>query len=130
VKLGRPVKLLIGALTLWPFVYLVLFFAFSFASFFIMAGHAGGAEASHSAGAPIAFAVLFIAHLGTMLMMLALIAFYIVYLFKTDRVRQDKKALWAVVLFLGNMLAIPVFFWIYVWPDQWPRTAERDTPRA
>jgi hypothetical protein len=33
---------------------------------------------------------------------LDLIAVYIVFLFKTDRVPQDKKALWAAVLFRGT----------------------------
>jgi hypothetical protein len=60
--------------------------------------------------------------------MFGLIAFYIVFLFKTDRVPQDKKALWAAVIFLGNMVAMPVFFYFYVWPEQWPRTkAEAST---
>jgi hypothetical protein len=53
--------------------------------------------------------------------MFGLIAFYILFLFKTDRVPQDKKALWAAVLLLGNMLAMPVFFFLYVWPDEWPK---------
>jgi hypothetical protein len=26
--------------------------------------------------------------------------------------------LWAVVLFLGNMIAMPVFFYLYIWPDE------------
>jgi hypothetical protein len=45
---------------------------------------------------------------------MALIAFHIVYLFKTNRVPKDKKALWAAVIFLGNMVAIPVFWYLYV----------------
>ncbi len=37
------------------------------------------------------------------------------YLFKTDVVPQDKKALWAVVLFLGNMISMPIFWYLYIW---------------
>ena len=118
--LSRPIKLLVGVLTAWPFLYMFLFFAFVATSFVWFSGAPGGG-ASHPAGPPTAFLLLFAAHLGTMLLMFGLIAFYIVYLFKTDRVPQDKKALWAAVLFLGNMLAMPVFYYLYVWPDEWPR---------
>jgi len=44
-----------------------------------------------------------------------LVAVYIIYLFKTDHVAKDKKALWAVVLFLANLVAMPVFWFLYVW---------------
>src|SRR5688500_5030766 len=76
---------------------------------------------AHSSGVPVAFLVVFAAHFATILLTFGLIAFYIVYLFRTDRVPQDKKALWAVVLFFGAFLAMPVFFYLYVWPDAWPR---------
>ena len=45
----------------------------------------------------------------------AVLMSYIVYLFRTKHVRQDKKALWAVVLFLGNFVAMPIFWYHYVW---------------
>ncbi len=44
-----------------------------------------------------------------MALMLGLTVFYIVHVFRTDRVPADKKALWAVVLFLGNLLAMPFY---------------------
>jgi hypothetical protein len=119
VSLSRPVKLLIGFLTAWPFLYMLVFFVVVATSMLWMTRTP--ADGSHSSGPPAAFLVLFAAHLLTMVLMVGLIAFYIVYLFKTDRVSQDKKALWAAVLFLGNMLAMPVFFVLYVWPDEWPR---------
>jgi hypothetical protein len=118
--LSRPVKVVIGVLTAWPVLYIFLFFGFIVASMIWMSQlpKGGGADSS---GPPIAFLLLFAAHFATILLMFGLIAFYIVYLFKTDRVPQDKKALWAAVLFLGNMMAMPVFFYLYVWPEEWPR---------
>ena len=56
-------------------------------------------------------------------------SFYIFYIFRTDRIAADKKALWAVVIFLGNMIAMPVFFFIYVWPETWPRQPAPPTPK-
>jgi len=47
--------------------------------------------------------------------MLATLASYIVYLFKTKHVPKGKKALWAVVLFMGNIFAMPIFWYHYIW---------------
>jgi hypothetical protein len=55
-------------------------------------------------------------HLGVMLLMFVLITFYIVFLFKTDRVRNDMKALWAVAIFMGSIVAMPIFWYLYIWP--------------
>jgi hypothetical protein len=118
--LSRPIKIVVGVLTAWPVLYIFLFFAFIAGTMFWMSRSASGGG-PHSSGPPVAFLLLFAAHFATILLMFGLIAFYIVFLFKTDRVPQDKKALWAAVLFLGNMLAMPVFFYLYVWPDEWPR---------
>ena len=46
-----------------------------------------------------------------------LIAFYLVYLFRTDVVPRDKRALWAVVLILANLLATPFFWYHYMRPE-------------
>ena len=61
------------------------------------------------------FDFMFTIHMIMMLVIWGLIASYVVYLFKTDYVAKEKKALWAVVLFLGHMLAMPVFWYLYVW---------------
>lgn len=129
MTLSRPVKLVVGALSTWPFVYMFLFFGYMATSFFSIT-RTGGQTGEHSSGMPDMFVLIFAAHFGTILMMFGLLTFYIVYLFKTDRVSQDKKALWAAVLFLGNMIAMPVFFCIYIWPDKWPRKVKGESTKV
>ncbi|WP_159568540.1 hypothetical protein [Limnobacter sp. 130] len=63
----------------------------------------------------VKFELLFRLHLSTMALMVGLLIIYIVYLFRTEHVPKDKKALWAVVLFMGNIIAMPVFWFLYVW---------------
>ncbi len=77
-----------------------------------------------SAEPPIIMMVIFPLHFFTMFEIFVLIAIYIFYLFKTDVVPQDKKALWAVVLFLGNMISMPIFWYLYIWK----KLREKDTP--
>jgi len=114
MTLSRPIQLLVGAATLLPIVYMV---------YFIVSMSSSVATRN---GGPDDFDFLFRLHLGTMLLTFSLLIFYIVYLFRTARVPQDKKALWAVVLFMGNMFAMPVFWFIYVWRDPMPEAKSVD----
>jgi len=110
-------KLALGAATLWPLIYLFLFFAFfAFASVWITSGDA----AARGDRMRSLFGVFFASHVLTMIWIFVLVAIYIWMLFKTDRVPQDKKALWAVVLFLGNTFAMPVFWFLYIWREPQP----------
>jgi hypothetical protein len=76
-------------------------------------GQAMSQPQPHS-GVPLLFKIVVPLHL-TMLETILLLIIYVRYLFKTDRVAQDKKTLWAVVLFLGSMIAMPVFWYLYMW---------------
>ncbi len=66
---------------------------------------------------PIAFAVIFALHFLTMLFILALTIFYIVDIFRNNRVEKDKKALWAIVIFMGNAIAMPIYWYLYIWKE-------------
>jgi hypothetical protein len=52
-----------------------------------------------------------------MLWIFILLGIYVVNVFKNDHVSKDKKALWAVVLFLGNVIAMPVYWYLYIWKE-------------
>ena len=72
-----------------------------------------GAEGE--SGAPPLVLLIFPLHLLTMLIVMALMVFYIVNVFKNERVDKDQKVLWAVVLFMGNMIAMPVYWYLHIW---------------
>ena len=57
------------------------------------------------------FNLFFIIHGLVMLLMFSLMVFYVIYLFRTDRVEQQKKVLWAIVLFTGAPIAMPIFWY-------------------
>lgn len=63
------------------------------------------------------FPTVFVLHGITIFWIGALLVFYIRNVFKNDRVQKDKKALWAVVLFMGNMIAMPIYWYLYVWRE-------------
>jgi hypothetical protein len=98
-------KLVLAGLTAWGPFYLFLFFAFVTATVFVSEGHVG----------PL-FYVVFALHMLTILLGFLLIAAYVYDLFNNPRIQGDRKALWAVILFLGNYFAMPVYWWLYVRP--------------
>jgi len=32
-----------------------------------------------------------------------------------DLIDKDKKVLWAVVIFMGSMIAMPIYWYLYIW---------------
>jgi hypothetical protein len=41
--------------------------------------------------------------------------FYVVWLFRADRVSGWARLLWTLLLLFGNVWTLPAFFWIYIW---------------
>jgi hypothetical protein len=109
----KAAKIILGAATLWPILYLILFLAFVFSQVFLFS-HKGPPPSSALEGW---LYVLFALHFVTMIWLVALLITYIVNVFRNDRVPQHKKALWAVVLFLGNMIAMPLYWYLYIWRE-------------
>lgn len=119
--MSKGKAIVLAIFTAWPFLYMFLFMGTAFA--LMMSGFG---DEDHSSGPPAILLVIFALHFLTMLEIFVLLVIYIVHVFKTDRVPQDKKALWAVVLFLGNMIAMPVYWYLYIWKERRPSQAEPD----
>jgi hypothetical protein len=113
MSMSKPVKVLLGIATAWPLVYVGLFM-FAIFGMMILEFYAPTVSSDEM---PIWFFVLFAGYFLTFIWMMGLIVIYILHLFKTDRVPKDQKALWAVVIFLGNMLAMPVYWYLYIWRE-------------
>lgn len=105
---SRLGKVLVGVLTLLPIGHLIFFIWFVFSSVGAQPQSLGEQQ----------FHLLLKLQLGVMLLMLGLLAFYVTHLFRTNAVANDKKALWCVVLFFGNMFAMIVYWFLYIWPDK------------
>ena len=110
MTLSKPIKLVIAAATTWPLLYFLGFIVFMFS----MILKDFPASDSHP-GIPNAIKIVFLLHFLTILWIIGLQIFYFIYLFKTDRVAKDMKVLWAVILFIGNMFAMPIFWYLYIW---------------
>jgi hypothetical protein len=106
-------KLLLAVLTAWGPVYILLFFLVIAVTVLLSGGELGSL-----------FYVIFVVHMLTILLGFVLIAAYVYDAFHNPRIVGDRRALWAVVLFLGSLFAMPVYWWLYVRPEADRRPAQ------
>ena len=112
MRIGKPLAIVLAALTIWPLVYMLLFMGvFVIAAFTIFQQ----AQQHQPGPAPGFLPYIFIPHILTMLLMFALMAFYIVHVFKNPALKDDRRVLWAVVLFMGLPFSAPVYWWLFIW---------------
>jgi hypothetical protein len=41
----------------------------------------------------------------------------IIHIYKSKRVSKEQKNLWAALIFFGNILVFPVYWYLYVWRE-------------
>ena len=111
-EMQKPAKVVLGVATLWPIVYVFLFMAFFFSAIFF-----GPGPAEPGSGVQPLMALFVGVHLLTMALILGLTIFYIVNIFRNERVEKDKKALWAIVIFMGSAIAMPIYWYLYIWKE-------------
>lgn len=101
--MSKAKKILLGIATLWPILYMFIFFGLAFS--FI----------TNAANPEVVFGYLFGGHIFTMLLMVILLIIYIRDVFENDMVLETRKTLWTILLLFGNMIAMPIYWYIYIW---------------
>ncbi len=121
----RPAKVLLGIATLLPLLLLGLHFVL-FMGMFLSAATGHPPPGGDQGGPPPLFFALFGLTCLNMVVLVALLVFYMVDLFRNPRVPDNPRVLWAVVLFFGAPLAMPVYWFLYIWRE--PTLAEGEAP--
>lgn len=104
--MSRTNKIILGALTLWPIAYGFIFVGSIALQFgFVASG----------LKIVLPFALIILLHFLTMGLSVLLIGYYIYHVFQRDDIDQDRKLLWSLFLFVGNMIAMPIYWYLHVW---------------
>jgi len=99
--MSKPVAALLGIASVLPLVYLVYFI-----------WHVTSLEHTGLTR----FEALLTLHLASIaLIVLILMSVYLFMLYRSASVPQERRTLWAVVLFLANVFAFPVFWYLFLW---------------
>ncbi len=112
-------KVWLGIATIWPIAWMFIFMISMLTFFFSFAGRPGQPEPGPML---FLFPVIILLHFVTVFGTLALIIYYIFDIFKNERLEQNSKIMWTILLFLAGMLAMPIYWYLYVWRDA-PRGA-------
>jgi len=104
-------KTLLGVLTILPTLYLFTFIVF-FISMILTID-----KQPASSGMPTFFLAMMITHVLMMLLMICLITFYIVHAFNNQRIQQDKKVLWTILIFMGSFISMPIYWYLFILKD-------------
>ena len=91
----------------WPPVYMLLFFAL-----IIAAAIRGGGDPDNDLLLP--FGVLIGLHIATILLALGATVAYVVHAWRSPLVKRDERTLWILVLLLGGIVAMPVYWWLHL----------------
>lgn len=103
-------KILLGFLAIWPFFYMILFFSFIF--YMMFASFSGESEAF----TPLVL-IIFPLHFLTMIEIAVALTLYIIHAFKNKSFNSDKRLLWTVVIFMGNIISMPIYWYLFVWKE-------------
>ena len=109
---------LLGAATVWPFAYMVLFFGVILSMFaFVGSGQF-----------PFwVFACVFPLHFITIFLTLGLLVVYIMFVVNSTEFDSSQRTMWIVALFLGGWIAQLVAFIVFAWR---PWTAAHPRPTS
>lgn len=101
--------LVLAGLTLWPFIFPLLGLLFELL----------GLIPTTSSEVPLSFILLMGLLCLTAIEILALLVFYLNYLFLMTPLPLEHKLIWAIALVIGHVVVMPVFWYLFIWK---PRT--------
>jgi hypothetical protein len=94
----RALVALAGVASAWPLVYLVY-----------LVWLISSLETDAVAEPPLSL------HLFTLALVLTLVGAYLAMLYRSTLVPSGRRTFWALVLLIGNVFALPVFWYVFLW---------------
>ena len=111
----RWMKVALGLACHWFFIYLPVFFIFVFCMVFTSIAQVQNNNLSPAMGAGII--LLMLVHMASIFLMLGVAGLLIAHVIKHPALDTNMKVLWALLLGFMGILAMPIYFWIYIWPQ-------------
>ncbi|HEY6003425.1 MAG TPA: hypothetical protein VIV57_11175 [Anaeromyxobacter sp.] len=118
--MGTARKLLLGAATAWPLVYLAVFTRTLLEV--ALSGFTPPPELVD--GSLLLVAAQLAVHLGTLILIVTLGAWYVKDSFRSPHVPENRRVVWVVLNVVGGFLAQIPYWYLFVWrePEPLPTT--------
>lgn len=106
----KPTKLLLAFITLVPLAYVIFLFA---TLFFHITNLILGIPKRNVLME--LFDTLLIIHFGMMLWIVVLTIVYVVHIARNSSLKNEMKAVWVTAVCMGNVFAMPVYWYLQIW---------------
>jgi hypothetical protein len=123
MKLGTRGKVLLGVVTLWPALWLIVGIAIALLG--VLYAPEGELPMPFNMLGGLAYMVVM---LTLPILVPALVVFYLVYVFRKPGLSGVERALWTVAVVAGSVIAMPVFFYLHILRDAAPPATIAATP--
>jgi len=126
MKVGQAAKVVAGGFTAWMVLYPVFFIAVWLLMLFGMMG-----TAAVQGNGEWMFAmmwVIFPLHAFTMLVSMGLLAFYFIHILKNNAATDMMRILFAIGLFFVGYVAMPIYYYAFIWLGEPPEWATGQAP--
>ena len=110
----KPIKIMVGIATLWPFIFILIVYhifskAFSPSSPIIV-------------GSPFYILSQHVPYFTPMLKgtagFVVILAFYFIHnVVKNETISRKNKVIWALVVSFGNIFIMPFYWYIFIWKE-------------
>ncbi len=118
----RRKKIIWGIFSIWPICWMILFMC-GVLGMFLLSGVQQSDELSPIAAIIIGFIVFF--HFATIIEIWVMIILYIIRILKDESIEQNNKILWVLLIFIGNIIAMPLFWYLYIWQEKDPNIIKK-----
>lgn len=117
-------KILLAIITMYPIVYFISFMIFIMTTMFSVYSVI---EEPSGIGSPDMFSIvpfIFFFHILTIIISLLLPILYIILALKNERIKSDMRIIWVLIILFGGMIAMPIYWYLYVWKEEPPFSVE------
>ncbi len=109
----KSVKIILGFITLWPIIYVVLFITFICVLIFLPIVN----ELSESSDINIFTVLIFILHGLTVFTMFGLIVFYFIHAMMNQKLEGLEKVTWIIVMVMVGVVTMPIYWYVHIWKE-------------
>ena len=101
----RLIKAVLGSLTILPFFYLL------WANMVLV-------PMFRDRNVTSPFNLFFTLNLIGLSLTFVLLIGFLTHLYRNQKVHQNRKTIWTIALLFGSFLAMPIYWWMYIWPTK------------
>lgn len=114
MKLSKSKKIMLGLLSIWPVVYILIFMILIFS----ISAFGPFSFSSHNNSSLIVFIPIMIVHVLTIVCCIGLMIYYIIHAVRSAKLTQEMKIVWILLLVLCYTIVSPIYWYFNIWKEQ------------